>query len=111
MEHGSGPSGKTSHKKSIVHAHSHVVVDFTLKEEYKKMVALKECKDITLASKTHYFSYQDGSDGKLLVTMDPLVYVQRQFPRQVMAKELGLAPGQYNWRENDFKEVTDTTLY
>ena len=111
MEHGSGPSGKTSHKKSIVHAHTHVVVDFTLKEEYKNMVALKECKDITLASKTHYFSYQEGSDGKLLVTMDPLVYVQRQFPRQVMAKELGLAPGQYNWRENDFKEVTDTTLY
>ena len=36
MEHGSGPSGKTSHKKSIVHAHTHVVVDFELKEKYVK---------------------------------------------------------------------------
>ena len=111
MEHGSGPSGKTSHKKSIVHAHTHVVVDFTLKKDYKEMVSLKKCEDITLASKVHYFSYQEGCKGDLLISMDPEVYVQRQFPRQVMAEELNLAPGQYNWRENEFKEMTDTTLY
>ena len=29
-EHGSGPSGLTSHKKSIVHAHLHVIIDFCL---------------------------------------------------------------------------------
>lgn len=96
MEHGSGPSGITSHKKSIVHAHTHVVTDFQLSGHHKRMVKLEPIDDITLANKTHYFSYQEGSDGQLMICMDNNVYVQRQFPRQVMAEDLKLAPGQYN---------------
>ena len=111
MEHGSGPSGKTSHKKSIVHAHTHVVVDFELKEKYQRMVQMKKCEDISEASAVHYFSYQKSSDGQLMIAMNPEVYVQRQFPRQVMGEELGLAPDQYNWRWYEFEEVTDATLY
>ena len=94
MEHGSGPSGITSHKKSIVHAHTHVVTDFQLSGHHKRMVKLEPIDDITLANKTHYFSYQEGSDGQLMICMDNNVYVQRQFPRQVMAEDLKLAPGQ-----------------
>lgn len=111
LEHGSGPSGKTSHKKSIVHAHTHVVVDFTLKKKYQEMVQMKVCNDISIAKDVHYFSYQEGTDGELLIAMDPSVYVQRQFPRQVMAEELGLAPDQYNWRWYDFDENIDATLF
>lgn len=111
LEHGSGPSGKTSHKKSIVHAHTHVVVDFMLKNKFKEMVQLKPCDDISQASNVHYFSYQEGANGQLMISMDPRVYVQRQFPRQVMADELGLAPDQYNWRWYEFDEVTDATLF
>lgn len=111
FEHGSGPSGMTSHKKSIVHAHTHVVVDFILKKKYQDMVQMKVCNNISVAKNVHYFSYQEGTDGKLLIAMDPEVYVQRQFPRQVMADELGLAPGQYNWRGHEFNEVTDATLF
>ena len=111
MEHGSGPSGKTSHKKSIVHAHTHVVIDFKLKEKYKRMVQLRPCQDITEAKDVHYFSYQEGSNGQLMISMDPEVYVQRQFPRQVMAEELGFAPNQYNWQKNEFKKVTDAMLF
>lgn len=111
FEHGSGPSGKTSHKKSIVHAHTHVVVDFTMKSKYKEMVQLKVCKDISKASNVHYFAYREGTEGELLVSMDPEVYVQRQFPRQVMAEEIGLAPDQYNWRWYKFEEITDATLF
>lgn len=111
MEHGSGPSGKTSHKKSIVHAHTHVVIDFKLKQKYKDMVKLMPCNDITQAKEVHYFSYQEGSKGQLMLSKDPCVYIQRQFPRQVMAEELGFAPEQYNWRKNEFKEVTDATLF
>lgn len=92
MEHGSGPSGITSHKKSIVHAHTHVVTDFQLSGHHKRMVKLEPIDDITLANKTHYFSYQEGSDGQLMICMDNNVYVQRQFPRQVMAEDLKLAP-------------------
>lgn len=111
MEHGSGPSGKTSHKKSIVHAHTHVVVDFELKEKYQRMVQMKKCENISDASDVHYFSYQQSTDGQLMIAMDPEVYVQRQFPRQVMAEELGLAPDQYNWRWYEFDEITDATLF
>ena len=111
MEHGSGPSGKTSHKKSIVHAHTHVVVDFELKEKYQRMVQMKKCENISDASDVHYFSYQQSTDGQLMIAMDPEVYVQRQFPRQVMAEELGLAPDQYNWRWYEIDEITDATLF
>lgn len=111
MEHGSGPSGMTSHKKSIVHAHTHVVVDFILKPKFKKMVKLQTCKNIAVASHTHYFSYQEGCNGKLMMAMDDEVYVQRQFPRQVMAEELGFAPDQYNWRWYEFDEITEATLF
>lgn len=111
MEHGSGPSGKTSHKKSIVHAHTHVVVDFELKEKYQRMVQMKKCENISDASDVHYFSYQQSTDGQLMIAMNPEVYVQRQFPRQVMAEELGLAPDQYNWRWYEFDEITDAILF
>lgn len=111
MEHGSGPSGKTSHKRSIVHAHTHVVVDFTLENKFKEMIQMKFCKDISIAKDVHYFSYQEGAQGDLLIAMDPEVYVQRQFPRQVMAEELGFAPDQYNWRWYEFYEVIDATLF
>lgn len=111
FEHGSGPSGKTSHKKSIVHAHTHVVVDFTLKKEYQEMVQMKICDNISVAKDVHYFSYQEGTDGDLLISMNPEVYVQRQFPRQIMAEEIGLAPDQYNWRWYEFDEIADTTLF
>lgn len=111
MEHGSAPGGITSHKKSIVHAHTHVVTDFRLSDHHKRMVKLTPIDDISLASETHYFSYQEGSDGQLMICMDSNVYVQRQFPRQVMAEELKLAPGQYNWRKVGFEENVHATLF
>lgn len=111
MEHGSAPGGITSHKKSIVHAHTHVVTDFQLSDHHKRMVKLTPIDDISLASETHYFSYQEGSDGQLMICMDNNVYVQRQFPRQVMAEDLKLAPGQYNWRKVGFEENVHATLF
>ena len=111
FEHGSNPSGKTSHAKSIVHAHLHVVYGFCLKPKYLEMVKMKAVDDIAEAKEHHYFSYQEGYDGELLIAMDENVYVQRQYPRQIMAEELGLAPGQYNWRKVKFTENIDATLY
>lgn len=99
FEHGSAPSGLSSHKKSIVHAHTHVIVDFTIKKQYRDMIKMVPISDITVAKHTHYFSYQEGCCGQLYITMDDEVYVQRQFARQILAMELNLAPNQYNWRE------------
>ena len=111
MEHGSAPGGITSHPKSIVHAHVHVVSGFTLDKYYQEMISLKPIETIRKANKVHYFSYQEGTSGTLLICMDPEVYVQRQFPRQVMAEQLHLAPGQYNWRNVSFYENIKASLY
>lgn len=111
FEHGSAPDGITSHKKSIVHAHTHVVTDFHMNKFYQDMVQLKPIDDITEAKDTYYFSYQEGSHGKIKIAMDSNVYVQRQYPRQVLAEQLGLAPGQYNWRKAAFDENSVATVY
>lgn len=111
FEHGSAPDGITSHKKSIVHAHTHVVTDFHMDKIYQDMVRLKPIDDITDAKNTYYFSYQEGSHGNLKISMDSDVYVQRQYPRQVLAEHLGLAPGQYNWRKAAFDEISTATVY
>lgn len=111
FEHGSGPSGFTSHKKSIVHAHTHVIIDFTLKKKYLDMVKMKPCPDLSVAADTHYFAYKVGAKGERLCCYDDEVYVQRQYPRQIMAMELGLAPNLYNWRSTSFSENIRTTLF
>ncbi len=111
FEHGSGPSGFTSHAKSIVHAHVHVVIDFTLKQKYLDMVQMKPCPDLSVAANTHYFAYKVGAHGKRSCCYDDNVYVQRQYPRQIMAMEMGLAPNLYNWRKTHFVENIHTTLY
>lgn len=111
FEHGSGPSGLCSHPKSIVHMHTHVVVDFKIKKKYLDMVQMKPLDDITKANQKHYFSYQEGAFGQLLCCYDDRVYVQRQYPRQIMAEELQLAPGQYNWRNEAFNENIKATLF
>ena len=111
FEHGSGPSGFSSHKKSIVHAHTHVLIGFELGKKYLDMIQMKRLDDLAKARGTHYFAYKRGADGKLLCCYDDRVYVQRQFPRQVLAKELGLTPSQYNWRHFEFDENVHTSLY
>ncbi len=112
FEHGSGPSGWTSHKKSIVHAHTHVVPGFIkIEDKYIEMVQARECNNITEAKDVHYFAYQEGSHGQLYLADNPDVYVQRQYPRQIIAEKLGLTPGQYNWRRYEFRENTHMTLY
>lgn len=111
FEHGSGPSGMTSHPKSIVHAHTHVVVGFTLDKKYLDMVQMKPLDDIRLAKDVHYFAYKEGADGQRLCCYDPEVYVQRQYPRQIMAQMFGYTSKQYNWRNYSFDDNVHATLY
>lgn len=102
FEHGSAPSGMSSHKRSIVHAHTHVAWGITFEEKYKDMVCLQEVKDIKSLRDTKYFSYQEGTDGNLLAVSDPDVYVQRQYPRQVIGFKLGIPNEKTNWRKEAF---------
>ena len=111
FEKGSNPSGLSHYKNSMVHAHTHVVIGQTIEDKYLEMVNVQAIYDISEARHTAYFSYQEDCKGQLYVSMNPDVYIQRQYGRQVLAEEMGFAPGQYNWRKVDFSENTKATLY
>lgn len=110
FEHGSAPSGFSSHEKSIVHAHTHVAWGITLEQKYQDMVCLQEVKNIKDLYDTKYFSYQEGTDGKLMAVWDPDVYVQRQYPRQVIGLELGIPNELTNWRKEAFMGNIEETF-
>lgn len=109
FEHGSSPDGISSHKRSIVHAHTHVVWGVEFPEEYKKMVCLKP-STLEKVKGTKYFSYQEGTKGQFLAVNDPDVYVQRQYPRQVIALMEGITNSAYNWRVESFDSNMDKTF-
>ena len=102
FEHGSDPSGFSSHKRSIVHAHTHVAWGVKFEQKYLDMVCLQEIDSIKELYNTKYFSYQEGTSGKLLAVSDPTVYVQRQYPRQIIGLMLGIPDEKTNWRKEAF---------
>lgn len=104
FEHGSDPSGFSSHKRSIVHAHTHVAWGITFDQKYKDMVCLKKVESLKSLSETKYFSYQEGATGTLFAVFDPDVYVQRQFPRQIIGLMLGIPNEKTNWRKEAFMD-------
>ena len=110
-EHGSGKSTMSSHKKSIVHAHTHVLIDFTIDHKYLEQVQCQKCSDIRIAKEVKYFSYHEGATGQIYLSMDHSVYVPRQYPRKILAKEMGLPPEQYEWRKVTFSENIDAQVY
>ena len=108
FEHGASPSGFTTHKRSIVHAHVHVAWGITIEQKYQDMVCLEEVKESLYNTK--FFSYQEGTEGKLMAVWDPNVYVQRQYPRQVIGLELGIPNEETNWRKKAFMHNIKETL-
>lgn len=109
-EHGSNPDGLSSHKRAVVHFHVHILVDWTMEKVYQDRLQMVPCEDITIAKNSSYLSYQEGTDGILMISMDPRVFRPRQAPRQMIALGEGLPEGYYNWRYYDFKETTEITL-
>lgn len=104
FEHGSAPTGFSSHAKSIVHAHTHVAIGCAFEKKYLDMVKLQPVTEIKSLYKAKYMSYQCGTNGVLLAVSDPKVYVQRQFPRQVIAHMFGIPNELSNWRVEPFYE-------
>jgi diadenosine tetraphosphate (Ap4A) HIT family hydrolase len=110
FEHGSAPDGISSHKRSIVHAHTHVVWGIKFDQKYLDMVCLKPVSNIKVSKDKKYFSYQEGTDGKLMLVNDPNVYVQRQYPRQVIGLMLGIENEKTNWRKEEFSDNMTKTF-
>ena len=103
FEHGSAPHGMSSHQRSIVHAHTHVCWGIQFPQKYLDMVCLQPAKLQDL-SQVKYLSYQEGADGELLAVSNPEVYVQRQYPRQVIGELIGIDNHLTNWRVEPFNE-------
>lgn len=110
FEHGSSPDGYSSHKRSIVHAHTHVAWGVRFEQKYLDMVSLKYVEDIRMLRGKKYLSYQEGIHGKLLAVSDPLVYVQRQYPRQIIGLMLGIENEKTNWRKEPFLQNCSDTF-
>ena len=110
FEHGSAPDGMSSHKRSVVHMHVHVYIGKKFEQKYLDMVCLKEISDIRMLSNTKYLSYQVGANGPLLAVSDPKVYVQRQYPRQIIALMLGIPYSKANWRHESFMDLIIKTF-
>lgn len=104
FEHGSAPSGFSSHERSIVHAHTHVAWGVKFDQRYLDMVCLERVNHVKELSETKYFSYQEGAKGQLWAVSDPNVYVQRQYPRQVIGMMLGIPNEKTNWRKEAFMD-------
>lgn len=102
FEHGSAPTGFSSHAKSIVHAHTHVAIGCAFDKEYLDMVRLQPVEELNSLYKSKYMSYQCGTKGQLMAVSDPAVYVQRQFPRQVIAYMNDIPNELSNWRVEPF---------
>ena len=109
FEHGSAPDGMSSHQRSIVHAHTHVAWDAEFPQKYLDMVCLKPA-DIKNLATSKYLSYQVGANGEFLAVSDSNVYVQRQYPRQVIAELEGVPNEKSNWRKEPFTENMNTTF-
>lgn len=110
FEHGSPSDGKSSHLRAIVHAHTHVVHGFVFPQKFKDMVCLKEVRNLRDLAGKKYLSYQEGANGVLLAVSDKSVYVQRQYPRQVIAFLAGVDNAKSNWRVEPFEENMKETL-
>ena len=104
FEHGSAPSGLSSHKRSIVHAHTHVAWGVPFDKKYLEAVCVRPVKCESVSKDSKYFSYQEGADGQLYLVNNPKVYIQRQYPRQVIGKMLGIPNELTNWRRESFME-------
>lgn len=109
FEHGSAPDGMSSHQRSIVHAHTHVAWDAQFPQKYLDMVCL-EPTDIKSLSTCKYLSYQEGTTGTFFAVADSNVYVQRQYPRQVIAEIEGVPNEKSNWRVEPFTENMNETF-
>lgn len=103
FEHGSAPDGFSSHQRSIVHAHVHVAWGVKFPQKYLDDVCLEPMDIKDLANKK-YLSYQEGADGEFLAVWNPEVYVQRQYPRQVMGELLGVPNVKTNWRKEKHED-------
>lgn len=110
FEHGSHPSGISSHRRSIVHHHTHVAVGLKFEQKYLDMVCLKPISDICQLNSFKYFSYQEGANGQLYAVWDPEVYVQRQYPRQIIGLMLGIENAKTNWRNEPFEHNISETF-
>ena len=104
FEHGSATDGGSSHARSIVHQHTHVIAGIRMEMEDLKRVGMRPINDIREVRGKKYLSYQEGVDGQLWVADNPETYIPRQYPRKVFACMLGISDEESNWRVAPFWE-------
>ena len=104
FEHGSAPDGGASHKRAIVHHHTHVVSGIRMEEKDLLRINMRQINDIREVRGKKYLSYQEGVNGQLWVADDEGTFIPRQYPRKALACQLGISYENSNWRNECYWE-------
>lgn len=113
-ENGSGSSAKGKAKDSIVHAHVHVCPSMITSDKIKKHLSLSfdriNLNSLPLYSEDPYLLVRAEEHDKWDICSAKDVYIPRQYVRQLIAEEIGLGEGQWNWREFSFSSKMYATV-
>ena len=113
-ENGSGSSAKGKAKDSIIHSHVHVCPSSITSDMIRDHLGLKfdriDINSLPLYSEDPYLLVRAEDKTKWDICSAKDVYIPRQYVRQLIAEELSLPEGQFNWREFYFTDKMKATV-
>lgn len=106
-ENGSGNSGIGKAKDSIVHSHVHMAPSNLSSDDIRKISGFPferiTLKELHLFKEHSYLAVQEDDGEHWIINNDPMLYIPRQYMRQILAEELGLQGDLWNWRTYPFR--------
>ena len=113
-ENGSGSSGVGKAKDSLVHSHVHVAPSSLTSEAIEDIsgftfdeISLYDLKDYKASS---YLLVRTPTPERWKILQTDKIYIPRQYVRQLIAEELSIHDGSWNWRTHPYYEKMHQTL-
>lgn len=112
-ENGTGNGGIGKAKSSIVHSHIHIAPSQLTAEKIQKISGFPLTKisyqDLSSYGQHSYLLVNGDSNNEWYINDNPDLYIPRQYVRQLLAEEYGLAGEMWNWRTHPFMELIKRT--
>ena len=115
-ENGSGHSGASKAKDSIVHSHVHIVPSYTKSDDIEEMSQFP-FEEVTLQTLCEHYEHpylliRTPSRRKWIIADSSNLYVPRQYVRQIVAEEYGYIDELefWNWRKYPFRDKMNETI-
>ena len=114
-ENGSGKSGKSKAKDSVVHSHVHVVPSTLTAEEVEETsglpferITLDDLKDY--ASVPYLLMRSEADHDTWMICPSKDIFIPRQWIRNLVAEKVGITDDTWNWRVYPFAEKMRLTV-